>query len=179
MSKKEIFQTRNLVRLALVAALYAAMTLAIPGLGFGGIQFRFSEILVLLCFYRRDYSIALILGCFIANCFSPMAVMDMIFGTLATAVAVIPMFYIRNIWVASLLPVVSNGIIVAVELLICFGNEPPLWFNMLTVAAGELVVITIIGCPLFKLVFERSRRLMELIGANKPGYPRKRVIEKT
>ena len=48
MSKKEIFQTKNLVRLALVAALYAALTLAIPGLSFGSIQFRFSEILVLL-----------------------------------------------------------------------------------------------------------------------------------
>ncbi len=177
MSRKEIFQTKNLARLALVAALYAGLTLAIPGLSFGAIQFRFSEILVLLCFYRRDYSISLILGCFIANCFSPMALMDMIFGTLATAIAVIPMFYIRNIWVASLLPVVSNGIIIAIELFVCYGNEPPLWFNMLTVAAEELAVVTIIGCPLFKLVFERNSRLMNIIGANKPDHPRKKTAD--
>lgn len=176
MSKNKIFKTADLVRLALVAALYAALTLALPGLSFGSVQFRFAEMLVLLCFYRKDYCISLILGCFIANCFSPMALMDMIFGTLATAIAVIPMFYIRNIWVASLLPVVSNGIIVAIELLVCFGNEPPLWFNMLTVGAGELVVVTIIGCPLFKLVFERSRRLMDIIGANKPDYPVKKAV---
>lgn len=177
MSKKEIFETRNLVRLALVAAIYAAITVAIPGLSFGSIQFRFSEVLVLLCFYRKDYSIALILGCFIANCFSPMALMDMIFGTLATAIAVIPMFYIKNIWVASLLPVVSNGIIVAIELFVCFGNEPPIWFNMITVGAGELVVVTIIGCVLFRLVFERSSRLMEIIGANKPNYFKTKTVE--
>ena len=177
MSKKEIFETRNLVRLALVAAIYAAITVAIPGLSFGSIQFRFAEVLVLLCFYRKDYCIALILGCFIANCFSPMALMDMIFGTLATAIAVIPMFYIRNIWVASLLPVVSNGIIVAIELFVCFGNEPPIWFNMLTVGAGELVVVTIIGCVLFRLVFERSSRLMEIIGANKPNYFKTKTAE--
>lgn len=177
MSKKEIFQTKNLVRLALVAALYAALTLAIPGLSFGSIQFRFSEILVLLCFYRKDYCVSLILGCFIANCFSPMALMDMIFGTLATAIAVIPMFYIKNIWVASLLPVVSNGIIVAIELFVCFGNEPPIWFNMITVGAGELVVVTIIGCVLFRLVFERSSRLMEIIGANKPNYFKTKTAE--
>ncbi|MDY4587339.1 MAG: QueT transporter family protein [Oscillospiraceae bacterium] len=177
MSKKEIFETRNLVRLALVAAIYAAITVAIPGLSFGSIQFRFSEVLVLLCFYRKDYSIALILGCFIANCFSPMALMDMIFGTLATAIAVIPMFYIKNIWVASLLPVVSNGIIVAIELFVCFGNEPPIWFNMITVGAGELVVVTIIGCVLFRLVFERSSRLMEIIGANKPNYFKTKTAE--
>lgn len=177
MSKKEIFETRNLVRLALVAAIYAVITVAIPGLSFGSIQFRFSEVLVLLCFYRKDYSIALILGCFIANCFSPMALMDMVFGTLATAIAVIPMFYIKNIWVASFLPVVSNGIIVAIELFVCFGNEPPIWFNMITVGAGELVVVTIIGCVLFRLVFERSSRLMEIIGANKPNYFKTKTAE--
>ena len=174
MSRNKIFETKNLVRLALVAAVYAVLTLILPGLSFGAVQFRFSEILVLLCFYRKDYSIALILGCFIANCFSPMALMDMIFGTLATAIAVLPMFYIRNIWVASLLPVVSNGIIVAIELFICYGNEPPIWFNMITVAAGELAVVTVTGCVLFKLVFERSDRLMKIIGANKPDYFKKK-----
>ena len=179
MSKNKIFETKNLVRLALVAAVYAAVTVAIPGLSFGSVQFRFAEVLVLLCFYRRDYSIALILGCFIANCFSPMALMDMIFGTLATAIAVIPMFYIRNIWVASLLPVVSNGIIVAIELYVCFGSEPPIWFNMITVGAGELVVVTIIGCVLFKLVFERSSRLMDIIGANKPNYFSNKTAEQS
>ena len=173
MPKTDIFHTKNLVRLALVAALYAALTLALPGLSFGAIQFRFSEILVLLCFYRKDYSISLILGCFI----SPRALMDMIFGTLATAIAVIPMFYIKNIWLASLLPVVSNGIIIAIELLVCYGSEPPVWFNMLTVGAGELVVVTVIGCVLFKLVFERSSRLMNVIGANKPNYFKKKPAE--
>lgn len=165
MSKNSIFEARNLVRLAVVAALYAALTIALPGLSFGLIQFRFSELLVLLCFYRKDYSIALILGCFIANCFSPMALMDMVFGTLATAIAVIPMFYIKNIWIASLLPVISNAIIIAIELLIAF-NEP-IWLSMMTVGAGELVVITAIGCPLFKLVLEKNKMFMELIGSKK------------
>ena len=68
MPKNEIFQTKNLVRLALVAALYAALTLALPGLSFPAIQFRFSEILVLLCFYRKDYSISLILEIGRASC---------------------------------------------------------------------------------------------------------------
>ena len=167
MSENKKIRTADIARLALVAAAYAALTLAVLGLVFGGIQFRLSEVLVLLCFYRRDYSIALIVGCFIANCFSPMAVMDMVFGTLATAIAVIPMYSIRNIWVASLLPVVSNGVIVALELLICYGNEPSFWFNMLTVGAGELAVVTVIGCLLFKLLLERSERFMSVIGASK------------
>lgn len=176
MSRKELFKTSNLVRLALVAAVYAALTLALPGLSFGAVQLRFSEILVLLCFYRRDYCVSLILGCFIANCFSPMALMDMLFGTIATAIAVIPMFYIRNLWAASLLPVVSNGIIIAFELFLCYGNEPPIWFNMLTVGAGELAVVTVAGCLLFRLVLERHGRFMQIIGENKPGYSRKTEV---
>ena len=157
--------TKDLTRLAVVAALYAALTIALSGLSFGPVQFRIAELLTLLCFYRRDYSAALILGCFIANCFSPMALMDMVFGTVATAVAVIPMFYVKNIWVASLLPVISNAVIIALELYIAF--KEPLWMSMLTVGAGELVVITIVGCPLFRCVLEKNKHFMELIGSQK------------
>ena len=162
MPKNQTFEIRNLARLAVVAALYAALTLALPGISFGLIQFRFSEILVLLCFYRRDYSVALIAGCFIANCFSPMALMDMIFGTLATALAVLPMYSVKNIWLASLLPVLSNAVIIGIELFIAF--DQPIWLGMLTVGAGELVVITVIGCPLFRFILEKNSRLTALLG---------------
>lgn len=156
---------KDLTRLAVVAALYAALTIALSGLSFGPVQFRIAELLTLLCFYRKDYSAALILGCFIANCFSPMALMDMVFGTVATAVAVIPMFYVKNIWVASLLPVISNAVIIAVELYIAF--KEPLWMSMLTVGAGELMVITVVGCPLFRCVLEKNKHFTELIGSQK------------
>lgn len=165
MPKNQTFEVKNLARLAVVAALYAALTLALPGISFGLIQFRFSEILVLLCFYRRDYSAALIVGCFIANCFSPMALMDMVFGTLATAIAVLPMYSVKNIWLASLLPVISNAIIIAIELFIAF--DQPVWLGMLTVGVGELVVITMVGCPLFRYVVEKNGRLTEVLGFRK------------
>lgn len=174
MPENKIFEVRNLARLAVVAALYAALTLALPGISFGLVQFRFSEILVLLCFYRRDYSAALIIGCFIANCFSPMALMDMLFGTLATAIAVLPMYSVKNIWLASLLPVISNAVIIAIELFIAF--DQPIWLGMLTVGLGELVVITIIGCPLFRFVVEKNSGLVNVLGLRrvKIAYDAKR-----
>ncbi len=156
---------QTIARLAAVAALYAALTIALQPISFGLVQLRVSEVLVLLCFYRRDYSIALILGCFIANCFSPMALMDMAFGTLATAVAVIPMYSVKNIWIASLLPVISNAIIISIELYFAFSQ--PIWLGMLTVGAGELVVITLIGCPLFTLVLQKNQSFMQAIGSRK------------
>ncbi|MBP1563464.1 MAG: QueT transporter family protein [Oscillospiraceae bacterium] len=165
MQKNEIFNTKNLVRLALVAAAYAVMTVLIQPLSYGPIQFRFSEALVLLAFYRKDYSIALILGCFIANLFSPFGLYDIIFGTLATAVAVIPMYYMKNIYIASLLPVVANGLIVGFELYLC---GEPFWFSAGTVALGELVCVCVLGILLFKLILEKNRFLLNnLIGSTR------------
>ena len=174
MSKNKFLSTKNLARLALVAALYAALTLAVPGLSYGPVQLRFSEALVLLCFYRRDYCVSLTLGCLIANLFSPFGLYDIIFGTLATAAAVIPMYYTKSLWLASALPVISNGIIVGFELFLC---GEPLWFSMGTVALGEVVVITCIGCPLFRFVLERSKQVMKAIGADKPEYFAKRLAK--
>ena len=165
MQKKEIFNVKNMTRLALVAAMYAVLTVVIAPLAFGEIQFRFSEVLVLLCFYRKDYAPALIVGCFIANLFSPMGLMDIIFGTLATAAAVIPMYCMKNIYLAALLPIVSNGIIVGTELTIAFGT--PIWLNMLSVAFGELVVVGIIGIIVFKLLFETNSALPRIIGSTR------------
>jgi len=165
MHKNEILNVKNLTRLAIVAAMYVAVTLAVQPLAFGEIQFRFSEVLVLLCFYRKDYAPALIVGCLIANLFSPMGLMDIIFGTLATAVAVIPMYHMKNIYLAALLPVVSNGIIVGIELTVAFGTL--IWFNMLTVALGELVVVGILGVVIFKLIFDRNPAMLRLIGSTR------------
>lgn len=41
MQKKEIFNVKNMTRLALVAAMYAVLTVVIAPLAFGEIQFRF------------------------------------------------------------------------------------------------------------------------------------------
>lgn len=163
MQKNEIFSVGNMTRLALVAAMYVAMTLAVPALSYDVIQCRFSEILVLLCFYRKDYSVALILGCFIANLFSPFGWYDLVFGVAATAIAVLPMYYFKNVFLAALLPVVSNGVLVGIELHL-IGD--PLWFSMGTVALGELVVM-IVGAVIFKFVFEKNAPLMRLIGSTR------------
>lgn len=162
MQKNEIFNVQNMVRLAMVAALYAVMTVLIEPLAYGPIQCRISEILVLLCFYRKDYGVALTLGCFIANLLSPYG-LDIIFGTLGTAAAVFLMYYMKNIYLAALLPVITNGILVGIELNI-YGE--PLWFSMGTVALGELAVM-VVGVLLFKLVLEKSSHFMKLIGNTK------------
>lgn len=164
MQKNVLSNVINIARLALVAAMYVALTFASQPLAYGLFNLRISEVLVLLCFYRKDYSISLILGCFIVNLLSPFGLYDIIFGTLATAIAVIPMYYMKNIYLAALLPIVSNGVIVGIELYL-FGN--PLWLAMLMVALGELVVVGILGTLLFKLAFDRHPIMLKIIGSTK------------
>lgn len=146
-----------------MAAAYVALTLINP-LAFGEVQFRFSEILVLFCFYNPVFCVPMIIGCLIANFIaSPFGWVDVVLGTAGTALAVFPMSRIKNIWLASLLPVVTNAVLVGIMLTYFVGVPFPLWLNMIFVGIGQLVVITIIGVPLFKFGLERNKRFMEII----------------
>lgn len=163
MSGKRINQKispARIVKLAAVAAIYVALTYALGFMSYMGIQFRVAEALMLLCFYRKDYGISLILGCFIANIFSPMMVMDMIFGTSATVLAVLLIYVSPNLWVASLAPVFTNAVIVGIELTVSF--DTPFWLNALEVAVGEFVCVTVVGTVVFK-VLEKNAKFMKLI----------------
>jgi len=165
-SKKQgvnMLDTKRITKLAAVAALYVVLTIAIHPFSYGPIQFRISEFLVLLAFYRRDYSIALIIGCAIANFFSPMLLYDVLFGTTATALAVFFVARSKNIYIASLYPVLFNGIIIGLEL--NYVLQLPLIESMIYVALGELAVVSVIGVILFKTL-EKNKGFLELIDAN-------------
>ena len=73
--------TKKLTKQSLIVALYVVMSLAIPELGFGPIQFRVSEILTLLAFVDPSYVMPLTLACAIVNIWSPFGIIDIIFGS--------------------------------------------------------------------------------------------------
>ena len=152
--------TKRLAKLAVVSAIYVALTLSLSFMAYGNIQFRIAEALMLLCFYKKDYGISLILGCLIVNLFSPMGLVDVVFGTLATVVAVALIYISPNIYIASLMPVVSNAIIVGAEIWWAF--DMPFAISALEVAAGEFVCVSILGVVLFK-VLEKNSRFMRMI----------------
>lgn len=147
MEKRKILM---MVRIAIVTAIYAALTVIMSQYSYLGIQLRIAELLILLVIYKKEYSISLILGCFIANLFSPLGIYDVIFGTLATALAVLCMFITKNKLIASLFPVIINALIVGAELYYIL--DLPFWLSALQVAIGEFIVVTVIGVPVFKLL---------------------------
>ncbi|MBS4536559.1 QueT transporter family protein [Clostridium sp. D2Q-14] len=141
---------RTIAKIGIVAAIYVILTVAFPLLSYGQVQFRISEVLTLLAFFNPIYVWAVTIGTFFANIASTLGPVDMVVGTLATFLAVYPMTKVKNIWVASLLPALSNGIIIGLQLNILFGL--PLLPSMLYVAIGEITVVTIIGVPLMKVL---------------------------
>ena len=61
------FSTRALARGAMIAALYAVLTLLLQPLSFGAIQFRFSEALTVMPMLAADAVPGLAVGCLLAN----------------------------------------------------------------------------------------------------------------
>ena len=147
--------TKRITRTAIIAAIYAATTLAIAPFAYGSIQFRISEILVLLALFDPLYISGLTLGCLIANMLGPNGLLDIIFGTLATFISLIAIYFtgkiIKNyklkLILSSIWPTIINGLIIGWMLNKLY--KLPLILSMGEVAIGEFVVVTIIGVPLF------------------------------
>lgn len=159
MSTKNINHVEFLVKSSIVAAIYAALTMLLP-FSHLGVQFRIAEILVLLVFIDKRYIYGLTLGCLIANLGSPLGPVDVIFGTLATLIALLLISKTKNLFVATLWPAVVNGIIIG--LLLYYLLDLPFLLSAAQVFFGEFVVVTLIGYFLFKRIL-RDRKLVEII----------------
>lgn len=145
---------------ALIAAAYSVLTIVISPISYGPIQVRVTELIVLLCFFNKRYAIGLTLGCFLANLASPMALLDVPFGTLATLLACIGIMFSPYLIVAIVWPVLFNAFIVA-GVLTSIGE--PYWMSVLTVGAGELIVM-VAGYIIFMLL-KRNKQFFDGIGA--------------
>lgn len=159
--------TKKLVRTALVAAIYATLTLILAPISYGAVQFRISEMLMLLAFINPLYITGLTLGCLIANILGGLGLLDIVFGTLATFLSALAMYQtskiIKNrnvsLVVASLWPTIFNALIVG--WVVSISANLPLLITMLQVGFGELVVITVVGVPVFKLL--KKTKLKEIL----------------
>lgn len=157
---------KKLVKLAMVAGIYAALTIGLAPISYLNVQFRISEILVLLVFMNSSYTWALTVGCFIANMLGPNGIGDVIFGTLATFISCLAIIqtkkYLKDskysLIVSSIWPSIINGLIIGL-MLNNFYNLP-LVLSILEVMMGEFVVVTIIGVPFFSLF---KKKLINLL----------------
>ena len=162
---------RELAVFATVTTIYVVVTWALSFMSFGAIQVRIAEALILLCFFNKKYFTPLVLGCFVANLFSPFGIVDILLGTLATALALIGVMHSKNMIVASLFPVLSNGLIIGLEITLLNGvfEFSVFLFNFCAVAIGEFIAVSIFGVILF-MILRKNHSFMELIEACPQKY---------
>lgn len=139
--------TLQIVRGAIIAALYAGLTILLQPLSYGPMQFRVSEALTILPLFFIEAIPGLTVGCFIANAymFGPI---DMVIGSLATLLAAILTRYSRKIWLGVIPPIVINAFVIPLILLMV-GENIGYWFTVLTILAGQAGAIIGIGVPLY------------------------------
>ena len=172
---KKTSKVRFLALSAVIAALYAVLTYAAAAmnLAFGAVQFRFSEALTVLPAFTPAAIPGLAVGCLISNLASPLGVVDWVFGTLATLLAGIFSYLVRNIrWkeIPVLAPFIFNALIVGFEVAcladngtFAFGNLSLAGFiaGAVSVGIGELVVCYVLGVPLMMAL--RRTKISELM----------------
>ena len=146
-----------LMRNAMLAAAYAVLTIAIAPLSYGFMQIRLSECMTLAAFYDKRYMPGLVIGCLLANFNSPLGIVDLVIGTMATFLSVWNMQYCKNIYIASLMPVLFNAICIGGELYILelLPEGTALLASMLYVAGGEFLAVSVAGICIMKLGLEK------------------------
>ena len=162
MKKTALFITQA----AAIAALYFVINLLqntlLPGTTSMAIQFRVAEALCVLALFTKAAIPGLGIGCMLFNLTTAGSLpLDFIVGTIATLLAALLMYLLRNVkiknypWLSMLMPVVCNAVIIGLELTYYFND--PLLLNMAYVAAGEAAVVFVLGTALY-FVLERNKR---------------------
>ena len=166
-NKKVLF----IAQAAIIAALYAALTYAqnllLPGTTSMAVQFRLSESLTLLSVFTPAAIPGLTIGCVVANLMNVSVLpLDMILGSLASLLAAIAMYLLRNVCVknlpilSALMPAVFNGLIIGLEIEIFFIEGPFYFASFLTQAGcvflGEFAVCMTVGLLLVAVIKKRG-----------------------
>ena len=146
------FTTKDLTLAAVLAAVYAALTVLLPIPQFGPVQCRLAEALTVLPFFFPAATPGLVVGCFIANLFSPYP-LDILCGTLATLLACLMTQRMPSRWLAPLPPVLCNAVIVGAEIAwfetgFTAAFPAAYGFHALTVGLGELIACYVLGSVL-------------------------------
>ena len=158
------FTTRDLTLAAVLAAVYAALTITLPVPQYGAVQIRFAEALTVLS-EAKPLPYAMDENAHVreelrlkyryldirrpAMLFSPF-VLDVVFGSMAPLLACLWTSRMTSRWLAPLPPVLCNAVIVGAEIAWAeTGITPAFWtafgFNAVTVGLGELIACYALG----------------------------------
>lgn len=152
--------TRYLTRAAVIAAIYALLTVIFRPISFGAVQLRISEALTLLPVLFPEAVSGLFVGCLMANLLGGGVWYDVALGSVATLLAgICARKCRRRPLLAAAMPVLFNGLLVGPVVYFAYVrpagtpiNWALLYSSVGTVALGEAVVCYALGLLMLKLM---------------------------
>ncbi|MDI6821927.1 MAG: QueT transporter family protein [Actinomycetota bacterium] len=156
-----------LTRGAIIAALYAAITILLAPISYGPLQVRVSEALTVLPYLEPAAVPGLFVGCIFANIYGGLGPWDIFGGSLLTLIAAFLTWQIGRIFrksaspvihyyfgplLALLPPVIINAFGVACILMVVL--KVPYWITALYVGIGQSIAVYILGYPLLLILLK-------------------------
>lgn len=156
-------KVHQMVTCAMIAAIYAAVSLALAPISFGMVQIRVSEAMTLLPIFDPVTILGVTLGCLVTNLVGFMTGanilgwLDILFGTGATLIAAVLTWLLRNIrfkglpLLAGIPPVLVNMCVIGMELCYLMVGEfnwQIFCLNAIGVGLGQLLSCFALGMPL-------------------------------
>ena len=160
---------------AMIAAVYTAVSLALSLFSFGVVQIRVAECLTLLPVLSPLGIYGVTIGCLLTNivgvAMGLTMPVDILFGTLATAIAAVLSYLLRNVRIkrlaipAALPPILINGLIIGLELTWLSGSFQwdVFWTCAVSVTMGQIIHCLVLGV-LLVWVLEKKGLDQKLFG---------------
>ena len=152
---------------AIVAALYASITVLFAFMSYYPIQVRVSEALTLLPFIFPSAIWGLFIGCLIANIFGGLGVYDIFIGSILTLLAAYLTRLIsrtKKPYLAPIPPILINGFGVSAYLVYLLHILPeknimhlsPYFTTAIFIMVGEIIATYVIGLPVLLLIIRKK-----------------------
>lgn len=170
--------TRNMVIVAMMAALYTTLCMVLAPLSFGMVQIRAAEALTLLPIFSFAGVWGVTLGCALSNLVgfftgvNILGAIDIVFGTFATFLAALLTRKFRHIRilglpvVSAIPPVLINAVVIGAELSFIIAPKAFMTtfvINFIYVAVGQFLSCFILGLP-FIWMLEKTGTAYQCFG---------------
>lgn len=155
---KKFKSTRFITEAAVIAALYASLTILLAPISYKVVQVRVAEALTVLPAFTPAAVPGLFIGCLIANIYGG-TIIDIIFGSLATLLAAVLSRKMPKRWLVPIPPIVINAVVIGY---IYRMADAPLIASMGLIALGQTIACYGLGYPLMLLLSKVEDKIFKL-----------------
>ncbi len=164
---KNFFTTKRICRAAVIAALYATLSITLAPISSGEFQCRISEALTVLSLFFPEAIAGLTIGCLLTNLLVGNGILDVVLGTLATLLAAITTFVIGRtvkknlprLILGEIPPILYNAFLVPITFSLTAEElKDGYLLYALWVGLGQLAAVGIAGSILYFAVDRLQRK---------------------